>query len=286
MHTPRSFHALTRSIARPWPRPTTLKSRCLLPSVAACSSCSSTAPRRPKQNNFDYASNLFGQCVVGDPGNTIYVRQYLNNLTRSYDNNPKNVSKLSSIKAAGAKTGLMNSSRQKDWPARHQDGARHSQGQSLGRFDADEHGPGMRRAGARRKPTALSQVGVGFQRQGRRRQPAVRQSTGPRRAITIRPSPAGTASNQLKPGDEEATREIGNLAVEKTIHHGGYEDAESTKDVKRAAADADDEEQAKLTPEQRVEKKIKKHPEEVSLYVELADMHIRRRTARRRPKRC
>ncbi len=30
-----------------------------------------------KQNNYDYASNLFGQCVVGDPGNRIYARQYL-----------------------------------------------------------------------------------------------------------------------------------------------------------------------------------------------------------------
>ncbi len=39
--------------------------------------------------------------------------------------------------------------------------------------------------------------------------------------------------------------------------------------------DADDEERQKLTPEQRVEKKIAKNPEDVSLYVELADMHIR-----------
>ncbi len=30
-----------------------------------------------KQNNYDYASTLFGQCVAGDPGNSIYARKYL-----------------------------------------------------------------------------------------------------------------------------------------------------------------------------------------------------------------
>ena len=37
---------------------------------------------------------------------------------------------------------------------------------------------------------------------------------------------------KVKPADEEATRAMGNLAVEKTIHKGGYEGAESTKHVR------------------------------------------------------
>jgi tetratricopeptide (TPR) repeat protein len=80
---------------------------------------------------------------------------------------------------------------------------------------------------------------------------------------------------QLKPNDEEAGREIGNLHVEKTIHVAGYEDAETTKDVKRAIQDADEAEKQRLTPEQRLEKQISKNPAEVNLYVELADLHLR-----------
>ena len=35
----------------------------------------------------------------------------------------------------------------------------------------------------------------------------------------------------LRPKDEEAAKQIGNLQVERTIDHGGYEDAESSTDV-------------------------------------------------------
>ena len=77
-----------------------------------------------------------------------------------------------------------------------------------------------------------------------------------------------------KPGDEEANRAIGNLTVEKTIHVGGFEDAETTQDVKHTRADAGDD-QLQLTPEQRLQKQISKRPEEIPLYVELADLHIR-----------
>ena len=37
---------------------------------------------------------------------------------------------------------------------------------------------------------------------------------------------------QAKPGDEEAAKAIGNLHIDKTIGHGGYEDANSSTDVK------------------------------------------------------
>jgi tetratricopeptide (TPR) repeat protein len=227
-----------------------------------------------EQNNFDYASNLFGQCVIGDPGNPIYVRQYLNNLTRSYDNNPKNVSKLAGIKATGSKTGLMNSSRQKDWPAVIKTGLDILKGNpwdvstltSMARaceeltFDESQLLYLKLALDSNPKDIAVNrQCAKALGRVGR-----FDDAIACWRRVEI-----------LKPNDEEANREIGNLTVEKTISHGGYEDAETTKDVKRAHQDADDAEKQRLTPEERLEKQIAKSPAEVNLYVELADMHLR-----------
>ncbi len=79
---------------------------------------------------------------------------------------------------------------------------------------------------------------------------------------------------QAKPGDEEAQRAIADLAVERTISHGRYDEAESSTDVRRVKQD-DDDGKVQLTPEQQLEKKISKQPADVSLYVELADLHER-----------
>ena len=82
---------------------------------------------------------------------------------------------------------------------------------------------------------------------------------------------------QAKPGDPEAARAIGELAIEKTISHGGYEGAESTtevktvKDVNNPQAEA----LAKLSPEERLEKQIAKTPDKIDLYIELAELHTR-----------
>ena len=83
---------------------------------------------------------------------------------------------------------------------------------------------------------------------------------------------------QAKPGDDEAARAIGELAIEKTISHGGYEEAESSTDVmadKAAKADRRSEATIKLSPADQLEKQIAKKPEDVNLYLELADLHTR-----------
>jgi tetratricopeptide (TPR) repeat protein len=77
---------------------------------------------RGKQNtqtgNFEYATELLTQCVVGDPGNQTYTEAFLTNLHRKYSSSKKG-GLLSSIRTAGStagsKTSMMNASRKKDW---------------------------------------------------------------------------------------------------------------------------------------------------------------------------
>jgi tetratricopeptide (TPR) repeat protein len=65
------------------------------------------------------------------------------------------------------------------------------------------------------------------------------------------------------------------LSVEKTIHKGGYEDASSTKDVRASKFDAGEDEDARLTPEERLLRAIEKDPANTANYIELNEMYQR-----------
>ena len=225
-----------------------------------------------KQNNFDYASDLFGKCVAGDPGNSIYARNYVDNVLRSYDNNPRNVSKLAGMKATGSKASLANSGRKKDWISVIKTGldilkgnpwevsTLLAMGQACQELQCDETQLVWLKQARNVNP---KDVNV-----NRACAPALGRQGHFDQAITC-----WHDVERAKPGDEEANRAIGDLTVEKTIHVGGFEDAETTKDVQHVRGGDDD--QPQLTPEQRLQKQISKRPEEVPLYIELADLYIR-----------
>ena len=56
------------------------------------------ATRSAEKKDHDYANDLFTQCVVGDPGNIVYLQSFLANLQNKYKNNKKG-SKLGSLKS-------------------------------------------------------------------------------------------------------------------------------------------------------------------------------------------
>ena len=83
---------------------------------------------------------------------------------------------------------------------------------------------------------------------------------------------------KANPRNEEAARAIPDLTVQKTIHKGGYEQAETSTEVmvdRDAQADRQGTAGAKLTPEQQLEKAIAKDPANANNYSELADLHLR-----------
>jgi hypothetical protein len=44
--------------------------------------CYEHANRQMQQDNYDYAAELFTQCVAGDPSNFIYLQSFLSNLKK------------------------------------------------------------------------------------------------------------------------------------------------------------------------------------------------------------
>ena len=64
--------------------------------------------------DFDYATDLLSQCVVGDPGNENYARAYVENLQKKYNNNKKGGS-LAHFKERGARSALKKALDQGQW---------------------------------------------------------------------------------------------------------------------------------------------------------------------------
>lgn len=221
------------------------------------------------KGDFDYAIELFGPCVLTDPGNQVYVGALLSALQRKYNNNKKG-SSFAMIKGAGSKTALKAAQTKKDAAGIFKNGlevlklnpwdagaltamAEACEAQELEgcqliylkvALDADPKNPDLNR-----------RMALALARQGRYDDAIL----------------CWTRVKQARPNDIEAAKAIGDLTVEKTISKGRYEEAESTKEVRQEAqADAG----PATTPERALEKAIAKNPQDVSNYVQLAERHL------------
>jgi tetratricopeptide (TPR) repeat protein len=232
------------------------------------------ANKSATQGNFDYATEMFTQCVLGDPGNRMYALQFLNNLFKKYNNNKKG-SKMASISGMGHKGSIKKASMSKDWPGVIKAGL------EMLKLNPWDTGTLMAMADAcdslEMNDSQLVYLKTALDANpkdadiNRRCGKALAQAGAFDQAIIC-----WTRVSQAKPGDPEALKAIANLNIEKTIHKGGYEGAESSRDVKQR--NGDDEPRAGervVTPEERLEKQIAKNPTDLNNYVELADLHTR-----------
>ncbi|HEV3136497.1 MAG TPA: tetratricopeptide repeat protein, partial [Pirellulales bacterium] len=238
--------------------------------------CFEHGSKSAAKGDFDYATDMFVSCLKEDPGNQIYIRQFLVNLAKKYNDNKKG-SKLAGIKGATVKGSIFKAARSKDWKAVMASGLEMLK---LNPWDISTL-------------TALATACDGMDNHEAElvylkwaldvnsKDAEVNRLCG-RTLARLGQFDQAIACwhrvEQAKPGDEEAGRAVGDLAIEKTISHGGYDAAENSTDVmadKAAKADRRSEASLKLTPVQQLEKAIAKKPDDVSNYVELADLHTR-----------
>jgi tetratricopeptide (TPR) repeat protein len=232
--------------------------------------------RSSAKGDWDYANEMFSHCVVEDPGNRMYVQSFLGNLQKKY-NNDKKGSKLAGVRSAGSKAAMRVAAKQKKWRDVIAGGVKclelnpwdtgalvdmahacaelecpESQVVLLrGALEADLKDPEINRLLGRAldKQGQFDQASICFQR-----------------------------VLAAKPQDEEARRAVADLACKKTIHTGGYEEAESSTEVmadKQSKAERMGLGGPRVTPEQQLEKAIAKDPTNLSNYQELADLHGR-----------
>ena len=144
---------------------------------------------------------------------------------------------------------------------------------------AQSHGQRLRAIAIRRSASwPISKLALDVDIEGRRGQPAAMPGPRPAGRISTKRSSAGPRQESNPSRRRGGRAQSRNLTVQKTIHRGGYEEAESSTEV-MADKDAQAERQGtagtKLTPEQSSKRRSPRDPEKVDNYSELADLHLR-----------
>jgi tetratricopeptide (TPR) repeat protein len=230
------------------------------------------ASKNAAQGQYDYATDLLTQCVIGDPGNVIYTRAFLDNLFKKYNNNKKG-SNLAGLQGLGVQGQIKKASMSKDWAGVIKSGMEMLK---LNPW----HVATLTQMAAACEEMHLDDCQLAYLKSAldaNPKDPDVNRLCG--RALARMGHYDQAIScwhrvEQAKPGDEEAQRAVADLAVEKTIMKGGYDDAETSQQVMATKA-GEREGQVQLTPEQALEAAIKKNPGEITNYVELAELYGR-----------
>jgi len=222
--------------------------------------------------NFDYATQMFTLCVQGDPGNLLYVQNFLGNLHKKYNNNKKG-SKLAGLKGAGIKGTIKKATMQKEWDVVL------TQGIEMLKLNPWDTSALTAMAHACEE-LELEDSQVAFLKgalDANLKDPDVNRRLGRVLRQQGKFDEATMAWNrvlQTIPKDEEALRAIAHISAEKTIHKGGYEDAESTDALRRGGSE-EDADGLRPTREQQLQKAIKKDPSDTANYIELAELYAK-----------
>ncbi|QEG32786.1 tetratricopeptide repeat protein [Bythopirellula goksoeyrii] len=247
--------------------------------------------RCAEKNDYDYATQLFSQCVVEDPGNIVYLQSFFANLQKKYGNN-KSGARMAGLKIKSPRSTLCKAAAKGKWAEALQAGCTAlainpwdiptllAMAQACDELGIDESQLTYLRWALDTNPKDINvnrQAAITLQRMGQFDQ-----------AISC-----WHRVEQAKPHDEEALRSISRLSVEKTIHEGGYDpdllrqdnsaDGGSHSSVasysrhSKGEVEEKSPEDQQLPPEERFRKEIAKDPTDLQAYFKLADLQVRER---------
>jgi hypothetical protein len=240
--------------------------------------CFEHASKQITQSNHDYATELLSQCILGDPGNVIYVRNFVENLQKKYNNNKKGAA-LAQFKERGARGALKKAETQERWDDVIKNGLQVLQ---VNPWDIPT---------LRSMANAASHSGDGecelyylnCALQTNPKDPETNiqcANAAAERGQFDQAIACWHRVEQARPNDDEAQRAIADLAVRKTITQGGYESADHGKKLKGggaakgAAAAAAGAEEENLSEEQLLRRRIAKEPQTLSHYFQLAQLYV------------
>lgn len=221
------------------------------------------------QENFDYATTLLTTCVLGDPSDFHFLQSFLGNLKRKYNNNKKG-DNLAFLKTATLRRGVAKAEAQQDWPGVIKAGV---EVLKLNPWDV----PTLVKMANACRELGYDEVELAYLKtalEANSKDPDICRQC----AIALRERKQFDQAiamwhrvEQARPGDEEAQRAIASLAVEKTIATGGYEETDPAKKKKTSQTTAVPTE---LTPIEKLERDIKRKPDDLPRYIELAELYL------------
>ncbi len=236
--------------------------------------CFEQANKSTTQGQFEYAEQMFDMCVKGDPANALYIKAYLACLGKKYGDNKKGAGMMSAGAKMAAQANLKKSSLSKDHKAVLEKGW---EALKLNPWDIATLTTMADSAGA----LNLNEAQLTYLKQAldvNSKDAEINRKCGRALADQGAFDQAIACWNRVivaKPGDEEASRALGDLAIEKTISKGKYDEAESGQDVRADKLEQITGDDNKYTPEQKLQKHLAKNPGDISKYFELADLYTR-----------
>jgi len=225
--------------------------------------------------SYDYATDMFSQCIEGDPCSLDYLNSFLHNLHKKYNNNKKGAGFTAALRASSARASLKKASIKKEWPAvlkhglemlkinpwdtgalvhlAHACEAMHCLEAELAwlraALDVDPKDPDINK-----------QCAIALAKQGHFDQAIV----------------CWARVEKARPGDDEAQRAISDLQVRKTETQLARRNEKTAQAVaQEAAEEAAGEPVIKLTRQQALQHAITENPADLNAYIELAELHAR-----------
>ena len=237
--------------------------------------CFEHGTKLASSGNHDYATEMYTQCVVGDPGNQIYLQSFLGNLQRKYNNNKKGKS-FAGMSISSHRSAAKKSLSKQDWNGVFKAGV---EALKVNPWDV----PTLETLGDASQECGFDECQLVYMKtalDADPKNPDVNRMAAKALARQGRFDDAiacWVRVQQAKPGDEEAGRAVADLTVEKTIAVGGYEKvSESKKDSGTPSEEEADTGDIKLTREQELHKAIKRNPADAAACVELAEILARK----------
>ena len=190
-----------------------------------------------QSGNYDYAVDMFCQCVAGDPSNVDYIKQLTNTLHKKYGDNKKG-DKMAGMKTMGPKATVKKCSVKKDWKGLFKPALEVLKvnpwdvptllelASACEHLNHEECELAWLRAALdfdMKDPNINKRAGEALERQKHYDQAIM----------------CWRRVEQAQPENEEARKKIGQLSVERTINKGGLDSAEKASQTKTNLNDPD-----------------------------------------------
>lgn len=221
--------------------------------------------------NYDYASELYAQCVLGDPGNDVFVKAYIDNLQKKYNNN-RSGAMLAQFKERSARNAVKKALADQNWDELVKNSLKVL---AVNPWDV----PALTALAAAAKKLGFFECEMYYLKTAlvvNPKDPAVNRLcaiAASERNLIDQSIHCWHRVEEAEPNDDEAKRAIAILQTER-MRKGGFsiEGAES-KHLHAVVKPVENQEE-ELTVEKKLLNKIAKYPKQLPLYFELSQHYF------------
>ncbi len=226
------------------------------------------ASKQVSQDNFDYATELLGQCVLGDPGNLVYVQSYIGNLQKKYKNNRKGANFIAQLGQRGAKNAARKAVTQEKWMEVIRNGLKVL---TVNPWDVGTL-TAMATASEKMGDDEVELFYLKCALQANMNDPDVNLQCAEALAARSQYDQAIACLHRVekvRPEDEEVQKLISKYAVQKTIDRGGLGKGAPTKTQQAAVSEGPE-----ISREEQLKQAVRRKPDELVPYQELSQYYI------------